>query len=157
MKRDQLPSMPFFVGDYLASAKVRQMTLAERGAYLELLFYQWQEKTLPKSVPRLARLLGETEESFKPMWETIKDQFVPDEDGGLRNEKLEVVGGSMENTILDLDGVKSLAALPGLDELRGKLVGLISSPATKIAGVLQAPAGQLARVVSARAKQSDAA
>ena len=63
----------------------------------------------------------------------------------------------LRHELMDVNGVKALAALPSLDELRGKLVGLISAPATKIAGVLQAPAGQLARVLSARAKQSDAA
>jgi large subunit ribosomal protein L10 len=44
-----------------------------------------------------------------------------------------------------------------LDELRGKLIGLIQAPATKVAGVLQAPAGQLARVLSAYAKKDEAA
>lgn len=73
------------------------------------------------------------------------------------NNKLIVLGGAMGEEMLDADGIKALATLPSLDELRGKLVGLISAPATKIAGVLQAPAGQLARVMSARAKQSDAA
>jgi len=73
------------------------------------------------------------------------------------NDKLIVLGGAMGEEQLDATGVKALATLPSLDELRGKLVGLINSPATKVAGVLQAPAGQLARVMSARAKQSDAA
>lgn len=73
------------------------------------------------------------------------------------NDKLIIMGGAMGSDVLDVNGIKALATLPSLDELRGKLVGLISSPATKIAGVLQAPAGQLARVVSARSKQSDAA
>ena len=41
------------------------------------------------------------------------------------------------------------AALPSLDELRGKIVGLLQAPATKLAGVIQAPAGQLARVIGA--------
>ena len=44
-----------------------------------------------------------------------------------------------------------------LDELRGKLIGLIQAPATKIAGVLQAPAGQLARVFNAYATKDQAA
>ena len=47
------------------------------------------------------------------------------------------------------NGVKALAALPSLDELRGKIVGLLVAPATKIAGIVQAPAGQLARVIGA--------
>ncbi len=65
------------------------------------------------------------------------------------NEKLRVLGGGMGATVLDQDGVKALASLPSLDELRGKLVGLIQAPAQKIASVTQAPAGQLARVFGA--------
>ena len=59
--------------------------------------------------------------------------------------------------MLDVNGVKALATLPSLDELRGRLLGMIQTPATRIAGVLQAPAGQLARVMSAKAKQGEAA
>ena len=73
------------------------------------------------------------------------------------NEKLVLLGGIMGETMLDVDGVKALAALPSLDELRGKIVGLINAPATKVAGVLQAPAGQLARVMGAYASKSEAA
>ena len=58
---------------------------------------------------------------------------------------------------LDADGVKALATLPSLDELRGKLIGLIQAPATKVAGVLQAPAGQVARVLNARSQQLEEA
>ena len=65
------------------------------------------------------------------------------------NEKLRILGGGMGDIVLDVDGVKALAELPSLDELRGKLVGLLQAPATKIAGVTAAPAGQLARVFSA--------
>lgn len=72
------------------------------------------------------------------------------------NEKLIVLGGMMGETELDGAGIKALASMPSLDELRGKIVGLLNAPATKIAGVLQAPAGQLARVVGAYG-QSDAA
>ena len=73
------------------------------------------------------------------------------------NAKLVVLGGSVGSTSLDAEGVKALAALPSLDELRGKIIGLIQAPATKIAGILQAPAGQLARVVSAYSKKDEAA
>ena len=69
------------------------------------------------------------------------------------NDKIEIVGGTMESTILDENGVKSLAALPGLDELRGKIVGLLQAPAGKLASVTQAPAGQLARVFGAYGSQ----
>lgn len=72
------------------------------------------------------------------------------------NEKLVIRGGAMGRTALDAEGVKALATLPSLDELRGKLVGLIASPATKVAQVLNAPAAQLARVLSAYAEKSAA-
>ena len=69
------------------------------------------------------------------------------------NDKFQIVGGSLGTQLLDSDGIKALATLPSLDELRGKLIGLIQAPATKIAGVLQAPGGQLARVLAAYAKK----
>jgi large subunit ribosomal protein L10 len=72
------------------------------------------------------------------------------------NDKLVLVGGVMGETVLNSDGVKALATLPSLDQLRGSLIGLIQAPATKIAGVLQAPAGQLARVVGAYADKNAA-
>ncbi len=73
------------------------------------------------------------------------------------NEKLVVLGGALGEDILDCNAIKSLATLPSLDEIRGKIVGLINAPATKIAGVIKAPSGQLARVISAHSKQSEAA
>ena len=66
-----------------------------------------------------------------------------------KNEKLRLLGGGMGATVLDTAGVKALADLPSLDELRGKLVGLLQAPATKLAAITQAPASQLARVFSA--------
>ena len=72
------------------------------------------------------------------------------------NEKLIILGGMMDETELDAAGVKALASMPSLDELRGKIVGMLNTPATKVAGVLQAPSGQLARVFGAYG-QSDAA
>lgn len=73
------------------------------------------------------------------------------------NDKLVVLGGSMGSTNLDADGVKALASLPSLDELRAKLVGMINTPATRIAQVVNAPAGQLARVFGAYARKDEAA
>ncbi|MBN8909049.1 MAG: 50S ribosomal protein L10, partial [Rhodospirillales bacterium] len=72
------------------------------------------------------------------------------------NEKFVLVGGALGTQTLDAAGVKALAELPSLDELRARLVGMISTPATRIAGVLQAPAGQLARVFGAYAKKDEA-
>ena len=72
------------------------------------------------------------------------------------NNKLVILGGSVGVTTLDVTGVKALASLPSLDELRGKIVGLLVAPATKIAGIVQAPAGQLARVIGAYSKKEAA-
>ncbi len=72
------------------------------------------------------------------------------------NDKLVLIGALMGDEVLDQNGVKALATLPSLDELRGKLIGLIQAPATKVAGVLAAPAGQLARVLNAYATKDAA-
>lgn len=74
-----------------------------------------------------------------------------------KNDKLKLVAGALGDRALDIAGIKALASLPSLDQLRGKIVGLLQAPATKIAGVLQAPAGQLARVVAAHARSGKAA
>ena len=73
------------------------------------------------------------------------------------HEKFVILGGAMGKTSLDLNGVKQLASLPSLDELRAKIVGLIQAPATKIAQVITAPAAKVARVVSAYANKGEAA
>ncbi len=62
------------------------------------------------------------------------------------NDRFEVVGGVMNGEKIDVKTIESLASLPSLDELRGKLVGL-----------LQAPAGQLARVTKAYSEKEQAA
>jgi len=72
------------------------------------------------------------------------------------NEKFVVLGGALGTQTLNAAGVKALSDLPSLDTLRAGLVGMISTPATRIAGVLQAPAGQLARVFAAYAKRDEA-
>ena len=73
------------------------------------------------------------------------------------HDKFVILGGAMGKTSLDQNGVKALATLPSLDELRAKLIGLIQAPATKIAQVVNAPAAKLARVFGAYAKQDEAA
>ncbi|MET0346941.1 MAG: 50S ribosomal protein L10 [Methyloceanibacter sp.] len=65
------------------------------------------------------------------------------------NEKFVILGGTMGTTVLDAKGVNSLADLPSLDELRGKLIGLLQAPASKIARTLNEPGAQLARVFGA--------
>jgi len=65
------------------------------------------------------------------------------------NEKFVILGGTMGAEVLDAKGVSSLADLPSLDELRGKLIGLLEAPASKIARTLNEPGAQLARVFGA--------
>jgi large subunit ribosomal protein L10 len=72
------------------------------------------------------------------------------------NEKFVLLGGAMGRTALDVEGVRALATLPSLDELRGRLIGLITAPATKLAQLTTAPAAKLARVVSAYASKDAA-
>ena len=72
------------------------------------------------------------------------------------NDRLEIVGGAMGETVLDVNGVKALAELPSLDELRAKIVGLIQAPASKIARTINEPGAQLARVIGAFAAKEAA-
>jgi large subunit ribosomal protein L10 len=69
-----------------------------------------------------------------------------------RNDKLTIIGGGLAGRQMDAAGVRELASLPSLDELRGKLIGLLQAPAAQLARVLQAPAGQVARVFAAYAE-----
>lgn len=70
------------------------------------------------------------------------------------NDKLSIVGGALPGHLLDASGVQALATLPSLDELRGKLVGVLQAPAQKVAAILQTPGGQVARVLKAYADKS---
>jgi large subunit ribosomal protein L10 len=74
-----------------------------------------------------------------------------------KNEKLVILGGAMGSDHLDVNGVKALASLPSLDELRAKIVAMVSTPATRVATVVAAPATQVARVIGAYAKKDEAA
>ena len=68
-------------------------------------------------------------------------------------ENFKIIGGGYDGEKIDLDKINFLASLPSLDQIRGKLLGLLNAPAQKIASVVQAPGGQLARLVNARSKQ----
>lgn len=72
------------------------------------------------------------------------------------NEKFVILGGALGAQTLNADGIKALSELPSLDTLRGGLLGMLQTPATRIAGVLQAPAGQIARVLAAFADKDKA-
>jgi large subunit ribosomal protein L10 len=71
-------------------------------------------------------------------------------------DKFEIVGGAMGDTVLDLAGVRALAELPSLDELRATIIGLVQAPATKIARTINEPGAMLARVFGAYAAKEDA-
>ena len=71
-----------------------------------------------------------------------------------RNAKLTIVGGGLSGQPLDQAGIRALAILPSLNELRSKIIGLLNAPATKLAVLLQTPGGQLARVLAAYAEKS---
>ncbi len=68
------------------------------------------------------------------------------------NEKLSIVGGMMDGELIDSEVIKKLANLPTMDELRAKIIGVLSAPATKIAGILTRPGGQLAQVIQAKSQ-----
>lgn len=72
------------------------------------------------------------------------------------HDKLVILGGAMGTTALNPEGVKALASMPSLDELRAKLLGLLQAPATKIAQLSTAPAAKLARVFQAYADKDAA-
>lgn len=72
------------------------------------------------------------------------------------HEHFTVVGGLMGVDVLDAKAVSALASLPSLDQLRARILGMLTTPATRIAGVLQAPAAQIARVVGAYAAKDAA-
>jgi len=74
-----------------------------------------------------------------------------------KNDKLTIVGGSLDERELDIAGVKALATMPSLGELRARLLGMLQTPASRIVGVLQAPGSQIARVLGAYAKAGEAA
>ena len=69
-------------------------------------------------------------------------------------DRFEIVGGAMGDTILDVNGIKALAALPSLDQLRATIIGLVQAPATKIARTISEPGAQLARVFGAYAAKA---
>jgi large subunit ribosomal protein L10 len=71
------------------------------------------------------------------------------------NDKLEILGGALAGSVMDVNGVKALAELPSLDDLRAKLLGLLMAPATKLAQLTTAPAAKLARVFAAYGDKAD--
>lgn len=129
--------------------------LREQGAQLKVVKNTLAQKALAGAVGEAGDALfkGPVAIAFAPdpvSAAKVATQYAKD------NDKFTVIGGLMGQQVLDQKGVSALATLPSLDQLRGKIIGLIQAPATKIAGVLQAPAGQLARVMGAYAAKDAA-
>jgi len=64
------------------------------------------------------------------------------------NSKLEIVGGAMGENVLDVEGVKAVAAMPSREELIAQIVASIGAPAGNIAGAIGAPASNIAGILS---------
>ena len=73
------------------------------------------------------------------------------------NESFEIRSAVLDGSVLDVAEISKLATLPSLDELRGKIVGLLQAPASKLARLLNEPGGQIARVVAAKSEAGDGA
>tara|TARA_B100000073_G_scaffold7495_1_gene6446 strand:- start:192 stop:710 length:519 start_codon:yes stop_codon:yes gene_type:complete len=73
------------------------------------------------------------------------------------NDNLSVVGGYMDGEIIDKETISKLASLPSLDTLRAKIIGSLTSSASKIAGIVNKPGGQIAQVLSAKSQSDEAA
>jgi uncharacterized protein YdaU (DUF1376 family) len=87
MAADTLPMMPFFVRDFIAAT--RGMTLEQRGAYVDLLFFQWDLGELPSDPVELSRMLGASVEQFTSIWPVIASKF-KESNGTLKNLRVEI-------------------------------------------------------------------
>jgi large subunit ribosomal protein L10 len=83
----------------------------------------------------------------KILQEVLKDQ----------GDKLVVKAGVVQGNLVDAAGLKALASMPGLPELRGMLLAMLQAPASQLVRLLNTPGGQLARVLSERSKQAEKA
>jgi len=72
-----------------------------------------------------------------------------------KNDKLVVLGGIYGDMVLDAAGVKQLASMPSLDELRATIAAMIMAPANNLAGALNAPGGKVAGAVKAVAEKAE--
>lgn len=83
------PAFQFYAADWLADEDVRAMTLAERGAYIDLLAFCWREGSIPDDSDRCARLLGATAREFAGCWTAVRARFQPGEAGRLVSARME--------------------------------------------------------------------
>jgi large subunit ribosomal protein L10 len=69
-------------------------------------------------------------------------------------ETIKLKSAVVEGKRIDANGIKALAKLPGLPQLRAQILGMINQPASKLARTIKEPSNALARVLNARASQS---
>jgi len=67
------------------------------------------------------------------------------------NQRFDVLGAILGESLIDHEGVKALSELPSLDELRAKLVGALNAPGSNFVRTLNAPGEQFARTLNAPA------
>lgn len=89
MSNPDFPWFRFYVREWLTDVRVRAMSLAARGAYIDLLCYQWENGTVPEDLASIARLIGATAAELEQVWPELKDRFPPVRRGGLQNPRLE--------------------------------------------------------------------
>lgn len=144
-----------YLGLTVAEMTDLRLRLRKEGATLKVVKNTLAQKALDGSIGEAgdALFVGPVAIAYAPdpvSAAKVATQYAKD------NDKFTVVGGFMGETVLDKAGIKALATLPSLDQIRATLIGLLQAPATKVAGVLQAPAGQLARVIGAYAAKDAA-
>jgi large subunit ribosomal protein L10 len=66
--------------------------------------------------------------------------------------KVGVVSGEQ---MLDATGVKALSTMPGLPEMRARLLGLLKAPSSQLVRLLATPATQLAQVMKAHQDKNE--
>ena len=125
---DQPPAFQFYAKDWLASSAVRRMTLAERGAYIDLLAYAWKDGSIPNDSRSLVSMLGVATRTWKSVAPAVLARFTEGPNGTLVNERQETV----RNQLLAFSERQSKAGKAGAEKRWGRHV-----PATR--GAIERP------------------
>lgn len=67
-----------------------------------------------------------------------------------KNEKLQILCGIIDGNFANKDDISVLATLPSLDELRGKIAGLVMENARKVMRTIKEPSAMITRLVATR-------
>lgn len=120
-------------------------SLREKGAYFKIV-----KNTLSKIAAKNAEFTHNPELFSGPTAIAYSTDAIAAAKGVVEfaktNDNLKIIGGIVNDNILDVKEVQQLAKLPSLDELRGKIVGILQTPATNLARVIVTPAEQIARL-----------